>query len=682
MNADTNDLAAELSQAPADAPALLLYRRATLMLRNNRAADALASLDALVARGPVPAPVHLVRGNALLALGRPEEALASFDQAIALAPGDAVASYNRGSVLLALGRRPEALAAFERAAREDPRLAPAWYNLGTVLMDLRHFPEAIASFDRVLALDAAMVAAHNNKAAALLAMDRPAEAVSGLERALQLRPDHAGALENLGNAQMALGRFEEAMAAFRKALAAAPDRPNAAGSLLAPMVRSCAWSEEYFSLRARVVELAALGVPAHAPFAFLATSDSPAAQLSCARACAAHNYPAAAEPLYKGPAYGHRRIRVAYVAAEFREHPTAVLAAELFERHDRERFEWTAISFGADDGSRMRRRLERAFDHFLDVRDVGDHEVATLIRAREIDIAVDLSGYTVGCHLGVFAHRPAPVQVSYLGHPGTLGATYIDYIVADAQVIPREHFQHYSEKVVHLPGCYQPNGSGRPPAVAAPSREQLCLPERAFVFCCFNAIYKITPEIFDVWMRLLRAVPGSVLWLLDDNPFATSNLRAQSARRGIDPSRLVFAPRAALAEHLARSRAADLFLDTLPCNAHTTASDALWAGLPVLTCQGETFAARVAASVLQAAGLPELITRDLQEYGALALDLAVDRERLAAIRARLAENHRMSPLFDTERYRRGLEAAYVLMWQRAENGLAPMPFTVAADVHA
>jgi len=642
------------------------------------AAQVVAHCDSLLARGPAPAAVHLARGNALLALGRPDEALASLDRALALAPGDVLASYNRGNVLLVLGRRIEAVAAYERAVGSNPRLAPGWYNLGTTLMDLGRHAEAIASFDRVLALDPAMAAAHNNRAAALLALKRPEEAVAGLQRALQLRPDHAGALENLGNAQMDLHRFDEAMDSFRKALAAAPDRPNAVGSLLGPLVRCCAWSDEYFSLRARVADLAGRGLPAQAPFAFLATSDSAAGQLSCARTSAASRFPAAAQPLCTQVAYGHRRIRVAYVSAQFRVHPTALLAAELFERHDKEKFELTAISFGPDDGSPMRRRLERAFDAFLDVRGLDDLQIARLLRQREIDIAVDLEGFSTDCRLGIFAHRPSPVQVNYLGQPCTIGAPYIDYIVADALVIPPEHFQHYSEKVVHLPACYQPNGSGRPLAPIPPARAELGLPARGFVFCCFNSSYKITPEVFDVWMRLLHAVPASVLWLLDDNPFATANLRAHGARRGIDPSRLIFAPRAALLQHLARNRAADLFLDTVPCNAHTTASDALWAGLPVLTCQGTTFAARVAASLLHAAGLPELVTQDLREYEQLALTLAMDCERLAALRARLADNHATCPLFDAERYTRGLEAAFVLMWQRAERGLAPVPLAVPA----
>lgn len=668
---------AERHRRGLEAAYVLMWQRAENRLAPMHfAVPAATAPGEAVSRDPTVALAHAGRGRELLTLGRAEEALASLDQALALAPDDAVTRYNRGNALVALGRRAEAVTAFEQAARANPRLAHAWYNLGTTLMDLRRHEEAAASFDRVLALDPTMVAAHNNRAAALLALGRPAEAIAALEPALRLRPDHPAALENLGNAQMNLRRLDEAMVTFRRLLAMTPDRPDAVGRLLVPLIRCCAWSDEYLSLRTRVAELAARGLPAQVPYPFLSTCDSPAAHLSCARRCANDNFPAAAEPVWRGRRYAHERIRVAYVSTDFRQHAMGYLFTELFERHDRQRFEWTALSLGSDDGSPMRRRLQGAFDHFVELRDLDDLAAAKLIAAREIDILVDLNGFTGGYRLGVFAHRAAPVQVNYLGYTGTLGAPYIDYIVADRHVIPAEHFPHFSEKVVHLPGCFQPNGSGRPPVADPPPRAELGLPADAFVFCCFNAIYKITPEIFAVWMRLLRAVPGSVLWLLDDNRFATANLRAQSARLGIDPARLVFAPRMPQAAHLARQRAADLFVDTLPYNSHTTGSDALWAGVPLLTCRGQTFAARVAASLLQAVGLPELITDNLVEYEELALALAGDRARLDALRVRLGAQRDGSPLFDSARHARGLEAALGVMWQRAEEGLPPVSFAV------
>lgn len=650
--------------------------RANALLAMGRHAAALPCLEEAIRLDPAEPLAHCNRGNALLALGHPEEALTSLDRAMAIAPGLALVSYNRANALLALRRYPEALADFDRTVRIDPQFALAWYNRGSTLMELRRYAEAVASFDRVIGLTPDFAPAYNNRGAALLCLKRQADAVADFEQALRLQPAYEGPLENLGNAFHDLQRFEDAARCFSALLAASPERPYALGNLLDARTRCCDWGADYLALRARVADSVDRGLRAQVPFAFLATSESPAAQLRCARIYAADKFPQSREPLWRGRTYAHDRIRIAYVSADLRYHATAFLAAELFERHDRSRFEWTAISFGPDDGSPMRERLRSSFDHFLDVGGLGDRDIATLIRGREIDIAVDLQGYTADCRAGIFSHRPAPVQAAYLAYPGTLGSPYMDYLIADRNVIPREHFDHYSEKVIHLPRCYQPNGSGRVIATATPTREELGLPERGFVFCSFNGCYKITPEVFDIWMRLLGAVPGSVLWLLDENEATTRNLRKAASDRSVDPQRLVFAPRVSLADHLVRYRLADLFLDTLPCNAHTTASDALWAGLPVLTCQGTTFAGRVAASLLHAAELPELITGNLAEYEALALDLATGPDRLAGLRQRLESRRETCALFDTERYRLGLEAAYVLMWQRAENRLPPMHFAV------
>ncbi len=702
-----HDYERALTLDPACFPAL--FNRGSLLLRADRSAEALECFDRVLALGQASAMVHLARGNALsamsrysaalesfaaairldpaaplaycnlgnalLALHRAEEALASLDRALALAPDDALVCYNRGNTLLALGRYGEALEDFSRAVSIDPRLAHAWYNRGSALTELRRYDEAVASFDRVLSLAPDFAAAYNNRGVALLALKRQPDALVDFEQALRLRPGYEGALENMGNAFHDLQRYDEAGRCFTALFASAPARPYALGNLLNARTRSCDWGSDYLTLRKQVTEAVERGLRAQVPFAFLATSDSPATQLRCARTFAADKF-AVGEPLAGGRTYAHERIRVAYVSADLRYHATGFLTAELFERHDRQRFEWTAISFGPDDPSPMRQRLQRSFDHFLEVGALGDRDIAQLMRDREIDIAVDLQGYTADCRAGIFAQRPAPVQLSYLAYPGTLGAAYMDYLLADRHVIPKEHFPHYSEKVVHLPHCYQPNGSGRVMAPTAPTRAGLSLPEQAFVFCSFNGSYKITPEVFEIWMRLLRALPRSIFWLLDDTEAATRNLRREAADRGVDPARLVFAPRVSLAEHLARQPLADLFLDTLPINAHTTASDALWAGLPVLTCQGTTFAGRVASSLLHAMGLPELIAWTPIEYEELALALASDPERLGGLRARLAAQRESAPLFDTERYRRSLEAAYVLMWQRAENRLPPIHFTV------
>ncbi len=353
--------------------------------------------------------------------------------------------------------------------------------------------------------------------------------------------------------------------------------------------------------------------------------------------------------------------------------------AGLWELHDRHRFEITAISLGPDDKSAMRRRVVAAFDRFVEAGGRSDREIAGLLRNHEVDIAIDLGGITTNCRPGILAHRPAPVQVSYLGYPGTTAAAHLDYVIADRTVLPPEDHAFFTEKVAYLPETYQANDAKRPIAPRVPSRRDLGLPETGLVFCCFNVSYKIAPAVFEVWMRILRKAAGSVLWLFGDNAAAVRNLRREAAARDIAPERLVFAPRVGAAEHLARHARADLFLDTLPYNGHTTASDALWAGVPVITCLGTAFPGRVAASLLRALGLPELITVSLAEYEELVLRLAADPDLLAGVTAKLARHRVTAPLFDTERFCRHIEDAYIRMWQRSRQGLPPESFAVEAS---
>jgi len=413
------------------------------------------------------------------------------------------------------------------------------------------------------------------------------------------------------------------------------------------------------------------------PLVFLAFSKDSEVQLRCAQLYVKDRLGACPAPVYRGSILRTgNRIRLAYLSADFREHPTAYLMAELFERHDRDRFEVFAFSFGTDDGSAMRRRLEGAFDHFIDVRQMSDADVAQHMAALGIQLAIDLMGHTKDSRPGILARRPAPVQVNYLGYLGTMGAEFIDYILVDPFVVPADQQPFYTEKLVHLPDCYQVNDRKREIAEQTPSRVECGLPEDGFVFCCFNNHYKITPAVFDIWMRLLQTVPGSVLWMLGGQEATERNLRREAASRHIDAERLIFAPRKKLPEHLARYRVADLFLDTLPCNAHTTASDALWVGLPVVTCAGRAFAGRVAGSLLHAVGLPELVTESHEAYEALALKLATDPQQLNSLRERLARNRGIAPLFDTDRFRGHIEAAYTRMWEIWERGEAPRSFGV------
>jgi protein O-GlcNAc transferase len=649
--------------------------RGDALMGLQRAHEALVSFECAIQLDSRFAPAHNNRGNALLALKRPAEALAAFERAVQLRPDYAEGHYNRGNALADLHRTAEALTSFERALQLRPTYPGALHNRAIALLALGRFEEALVSCDRALELEPDYAAALSARGNVLLRLLRPAEASKSFQRALELRPDSRDVLNNYGSTLVMLQKHEEAAACFSRLLEVSPEQDYAPGALFHSQLHCAEWTGYMQGLRG-LVGAVLLGKRASTPFCLLAVADSAATQGQCAQLHAADRYPPAT-PLWRGEKYKHARIRVAYLSADFHNHVTAHLAAQLFERHDRERFEITAISFGPDDGSAMRARLQRAFDRFVDVRSMSDAAVAQRLRELEIDIAVDLKGFTENCRTGILAYRAAPVQVSYLGYPGTLGAPYIDYIVADREVIPPADQVHYSEQVVYLPECYQVNDSTRAIAARTPERAEVGLPATGFVFCSFNSTYKITPVMLDIWTRLLRQVPGSVLWLLQGNATATRNLRRESQLRGVDPERLVFAPWMAAEEHLARQRVADLFLDTLPVNAHTTASDALWAGLPVLTCRGQAFAGRVAASLLTALELPELITGSLHEYEQRALELATMPGRLATLRARLAANSATHALFDTARFCGHLEAAYLNMWQQYQSGKRAAGFAVA-----
>jgi predicted O-linked N-acetylglucosamine transferase (SPINDLY family) len=475
-----------------------------------------------------------------------------------------------------------------------------------------------------------------------------------------------------GNVYTELKQYDNAFAAYDRALSLDPDLKYVEGLRLISKMHLCDWTnleEEIHRLLARTQDQK----PA-TPFVLLSIPSSATDQLRCATAFVADqgSFPA----LWKGEIYSHDRIRIAYLSSDFHEHATAYLMAGFFEQHDKERFEATAISFGPAQKSSMRQRIAGAVENFVDVRNESDQQIAELIRQREIDIVIDLKGFTADARHEVLARRAAPVQVNYLGYPGTMGADFIDYIIADGTIIPKEHFASYAERVVWLPDSYQVNDWQRPVSTAGPNRQQCGLPENAFVFCCFNNPYKILPETFDIWMRLLRANENSVLWLFEGHPSATANLRREAEKRGVSAERLIFAPQMALADHLARHRCADLFLDTLPYNAHTTASDALWTGVPVLTCLGTTFAGRVAGSLLRAVDLDELITHSLEEYEAMAIKLAQEPPHLAALKDKLVRNRSTFSLFDTKRFTRHIESAFVRMWERYRQGIPPEAFTV------
>jgi predicted O-linked N-acetylglucosamine transferase (SPINDLY family) len=613
-------------------------------------------------------------GEVYYQAGRYEDAQRLIGEALKTNPLSPEAFFRHGCALHRLNRTPEALACFDNALKLAADFAEAESNRGVCLMALNRNELALQSFDRALALDPA-VDAWNSRGCVLHNMGRHEEALASFDKAIARAPHFAQAVDNRGSTLVALRRYGDAAEDFRRALALDPEIAYARGNLVLCRMHACDW-RNFKAEKAAVADGLEAGKKVIYPFVNVALSHSMADQLRCARLWATREAPPAPAPLWRGEPYRHERIRIAYVSADFHAHATSVLMAGVFEEHDRKRFELAALSFGPDDGSAMRARVKNAFDRFVDVRENSDAEIAALMKQWEIDIAIDLKGYTKDHRSGIFAFRPAPIQVCYLGYPGTMGAPYIDYIVADATVIPDEHRPYYTEQVAYLPDSYQCNDSRRVLADEKVTRAQAGLPEAAFVFCCFNRNYKIAPDTFALWMRLLRDVPSSVLWLLEDNPDAGRNLEHEAEAHGIASGRLVFAPRVSAAEHLARHRLADLFLDTQPYGAHTTASDALWTGLPVLTAPGPTFASRVAASLLNAVGLPELIVDSLSAYEAMALHLARHPDALAAMKTKLAANRDTSPLFDTVRFTRNLEAAYVAMWQRRQRGEPPRSFSV------
>ena len=655
-----------------------LINRGTVLYELDRLDAALASYDRALALNPNHAQAHNNRGTVLRRLEQPEEAIASYDRAIAIMPGHAEAFYNRGIALAELRRHDAALADYERALALKPDHAEALNNRAATLKLLDRPEEAMASFDRALALKPNYPEALFNRGWLLVEQSRLADALADFDRAIALRPDHAEAHFSRGIALERMSRLEEALPSYERAMALDPSQKYLAGTRLHVKMHLCDW-RDFDADCARLVASVADGKIASTPFLLLPLPSSPAAQRQCATLYAADRCPAAAAPLWNGERYHHDRIRIAYLSADLHDHATAYLMAGLFERHDRSTFETVAISFGPAQDGEMRRRLTRSFDRFIDVAAESDHAAAKLVRDLEVDIAVDLKGFTQGARTAILAARPAPIQVSYIGYPGTMGASYIDYLIADRFVVPPEQYEAYSERIAWLPDSYQVNDQDRKISDVTPSRAQAGLPEHGFVFCSFNNTYKITPDVFDVWMRLLREIDGSVLWLLEANSSAPNNLRRGAEQRGVSAERLIFAPKLKLEDHLARQRLAHLFLDTLYYNAHTTASDALWSGLPVVTCPGTTFASRVAGSLLHAVGVPELVTTSLADYEALALALARDPAQLAALKSRLARNRATHPLFDTERFARHIEAAYTTMWQRQQRGDAPESFAVAAE---
>ncbi len=652
-----------------------IYNRACLLGKLGRADEALACFTQAIVIKPDYIEALVNRGGMLMNLKRFEEALSDLETVTAIVPNFAEAWNNRGAALMQLRRYDEARSSYDKAIALKPAYAEAWKNRGIVKLAQNLYQQAAADFDKALGLDPRSAENWENRGNALSPIN-PSEAVESYSRALNIRRDHVPTLFRRGNTFIVLRRFDDAAADYRRVVEIDPDYPYAHGNLAFCRLSCCDWQElerDKSLLQAKVRE----AKPLLPPFVGIALIPSPEDMLFAARTWAERECPMSATPLWRGERYRHDRIRLAYLSANFNEHAVARLMAGVFEHHDKDCFETVGISFGRSEDE-LGKRVTRAFDRFIDIRDKGDFETAKLLRDMEVDIAVDLMGFTEMCRPGILASRPSPVQVNYLGFPGTMGSRHLDYIIADRVVIEAGEEKCYEEKVVLLPDCYLPNDAERPIAARIPSRREAGLPEAGFVFCSFNQTYKFAPGMFDSWMRLLRRIDDSVLWLSQCNPRAVENLRKEAEIRGVAGERLIFAPFAQAAEdHLARLTLADLFLDTSPYNAHTSACDALWAGVPVLTCRGTSFAGRVAASVLSAIGMPELISASFEAYENIAARLASDASLLKAVKEKVARNRSDHPLFATGQFTRNLESAYMLMHRRFLNGQEPESFAVS-----
>jgi protein O-GlcNAc transferase len=678
--------------------------RGFVLERLKRWDAALESYDSALSLAPGDALAHYNRAGVLRELARQEEALASYTQAIAVKPDYFEAYCNRGFLLIEMKRWDEALASLTKSIEINPGFAPTHFGRGMVLENRKEWDAALDSYDRAIEIDPGHAPAHCNRGGLLMGLRQLSAARSSLDRAITLKPDFAEAYCSIALLWATVGQNETALTNFDRAIALKPDYAQAylsRASLLVEMQRFAPAIESFD----RAIALNgdshfALGARRHAKMWVCDWSDFPADVSRLAAGIeagemvsphlalvlldsaplhykAAHIWVQQAPP--PNPALSRisrrrrlEKVRIGYFSGEFFPHPVAVLMAGVFEAHERSQYEVTAFSYGPHSQDEFGRRLERGVDRFIDVREKSDRDIALLAREMEIDIAVDLAGHTGRSRTGIFAWRAAPLQVNYLGYAGTMGADYMDYLIADATVVPEGHESYYAEKIVRLPNSFLPHDSSRTIASTVYTREQLGLPSTAFVFCCFNNSYKITPDVFDSWMRILTRVPNSVLWLSQNSETVVDNLRRETLRRGVDAGRLIFAGRMpSAADHLARHRAADLFLDTRPYNAHATAIDALWAGLPVLTFPGSGFASRVAASLLKAVRLPELIATSAGSYEDMAVQMAADPQFLAAIKEKLARNRLDSPLFDTPRFVKHLETGYAGMLERLHAGLPP-----------
>ena len=615
--------------------------------------------------------------NALKQQGKLDPAIEAYQCALKINPDYEVAYDNMGKTLQDQGKLDQAIDAYQRALKLNPDRAETYFNIGCALNEQGNVDAAIEAYQGAVKIIPDYAEAHNNIGYTLKEQGKLDEAIEAYRRALKVKPNFAEAHNNLGAALQDQGTLDAAIEAYRHALQIKPDYAEAEAQMLHLQSHLCDWnlSNKLNDICARL-GLTTTPIPV---FTMLSLEDNAERQLVRSRIWASETYKQKSLVFTRKPKARPKRLKVGYFGADFHDHATLYLMAGLLRDYDSAQFEVFAYSYGRSTSGGWRQKAEQDVDYFFDVTDKSDHAILNLVGSHGLDIAIDLKGYTGQTRLALFQYRLAPIQISYLGYPGSLGADFIDYIIADPIVIPSSQRKHYSEKIIYLPHSYQPNDDQRHIAQTNTTRADFGLPDDAFVFCCFNNSYKISPREFDIWMRILTKVEGSVLWLLKSNKWAEGNLRREAQARGIDPSRVVFAEMLPHAEHLARHKHADLFIDTFNCNAHTTASDALWAGLPVVTKQGNQFAARVAASLLNAVGLPELVTTTEVDYEALIIELATNSNKLKAIKDRLAVNRLTQPLFDTKRYTRNFERGLQKVYDIYFAGEAPQDAWVESE---
>ena len=631
--------------------------------------EALRLIDLALEIDPKNGVAHSNRGNIFNELMRNEEALSCYEMAISLQPNYVEAYSNKGNALQALKRYEEALASYEKAILLDGNCVQAFYGASSIFLLRNRYDFALVCCEQILKIHPNDELALEQKGNILYKIKDYEGAISVCNELLKINPHSSHALLVKGNVYAEIKQFDEASKAFSEVIALNQNPGFLVGTAAQISLQMCDWKNQSIQIKELVNKIEG-NEKAAIPYNLISLLDDKHL-IRRAIEVYARDMQGGINRVIQGVKERKEKIRLGYFSADFHNHPTAYLIAELFECHDKSKFELIAFVYGRNVPDEMRSRLQNAFDQFIDINDKTDEEAAQLSREMEIDIAIDLKGFTQEGRPQIFMHGAAPIQVSYLAFPGTMGLPCFDYVVADPILIPQEAQDGMVEKIIYMPNSYQVNDRNRAISKNKKTRDDFCLPSAGFIFCCFNNNYKITPSVFNGWARILNAVEGSVLWLFGDNPYAIENLKKEAQARGLDSARLLFAERLDPADHLARYELADLFLDTTPCNAHTTASDALWAGLPVITLVGESFAARVAASLLSAVGVPDLITYTQEEYEQKAISLAKNPHELSAIKDRLLVNRFTTPLFDTPLFTKHIEQGYLMAYERYQAGLLP-----------